>query len=69
MKLVEKLRRGRLGLEEQIPIRADDSSEEAPRNKRRRSGVCWGVRGVEVGAGVEVMGEGVMGSREEEEAL
>lgn len=56
MKLVEEPRRGRLGLEEQIPTRSDDSSEEALRNKRRRSGVCWGV-----------MGEEVMGSREEEE--
>lgn len=56
MKLAEEPGRGRLGLEEQISTRPEGSSEEALRNKRLRSGVCWGVRGEEVGAGVEVMG-------------
>lgn len=36
-------RRGRLGLEEQMSTRSEDSSEEELRNKRLRSGVCWGV--------------------------
>lgn len=46
-KLAEEPRRGRLGLEEQISTRSDDSSEEALRKRRWRSGVCRGVRGEE----------------------
>lgn len=64
MKLAEEPRWGRLGLEEHISSRSDGSSMEALRNKRWRSGVCWGVTGEKVGAGVEVLG-----IREEKEVL
>lgn len=56
MKLAEEPRWGRLGLEEHISSCSDGSSMEALRNKRWRSGVCRGVTGEEVGAGVEVLG-------------
>lgn len=43
MKLGEESRRGMLGLEEEISTWSEDSSVEALRNRRWRSGVRWGV--------------------------
>lgn len=76
--LAKEPRRGRLGLEEQMSTRSEDSSEEELRNKRLRSGVCWGVCGVEVmgsreeellGGGEEVMMSSSAGQEEDEEEV
>ena len=58
-------RRGRLGLEEQTSTRTEDTSEELLRNRRWRSGVCWGVEVM----GEEVRGCGMEALREGEEVL
>lgn len=59
VKAEEMSSRVRLGLEEQMLTRSEDSCEEVPSERRRRRGVCWMLKREEVEdleAGVEVFG-------------